>query len=206
VDKAGKKYRTEKILIRSGAEPRQTVSFDSVHYKRRTRIGRRGVVDRRKLQAQKTRRGESKENFFKSLFRKYTRKKPYLLSPTEQRSDLPVELDRLEAVGRTEERKNCQISAFVEDSYTRVRRDATICNFSHSGMYLESEHALQVGIGAMIHMSSYSSDASPPENLKKYFAQVVWVNKIAGKRTFNRYGIGVKFCTSLDEFTRLFWM
>jgi hypothetical protein len=187
-----------------GVERRQTDSSDSIHFERRTGDDRRSIADRRRLRVQSRTPDSAKRNFIRSIIGKYTGKQPAPSNRTARNFELLSEPNNFEFVKRASARRNCQAAVTIEEPYAHTRHDATIYNFSRSGMYLESEHTLQIGIGALIYINNYSSSAPPPENLKKYFTQVIWVKKISGVVVFNRYGIGVKFCEELEEFTRLF--
>ena len=93
---------------------------------------------------------------------------------------------------------------FIQDTEIRKVAAAKMFNYSKSGLYLETEKAPRIGKGAIIHMINYSVHASEPEDLRRYYTRVVWVNKLSGAVVFNRYGVGVKLCSSIEEFIRLF--
>jgi hypothetical protein len=199
-----RKYRKTKIERRTGIERRQTDSSGSIHFERRTEDDRRSIADRRKLRIQSRTPDSAKRRFLRAIIEKYTSKQPSPSNRTARNFELLSEPDNFEFVERASARRNCQVPVTIEEPYAHTRHDATIYNFSRSGMYLESEHIPQIGTGALIYINNYSTSAPPPENLKKYFTQVIWVKKISGMVVFNRYGIGVKFCEELEEFTRLF--
>jgi hypothetical protein len=199
-----RKYRKTKIERRSGVERRQTDLSDSIHFERRSGDDRRFIADRRMLRTQREMISTTKRNFLQSLIKKYTYKQISPPNRTARNIELLSEPDYFEFVERTSARRNCQVPVTIEELHAYTRHDATIYNFSRSGMYLESEHTPQIGTGALIYINNYSTSAPPPENLKKYFTQVIWMKKISGMVVFNRYGIGVKFCEDLEEFTRLF--
>ena len=199
-----RKYRKTKIERRTGVERRQTDSSDSIHFERRTGDDRRSIVDRRRFSTQSRIPDRPQRNFIRSIIGKYTGKQTSPPNRTTRNFELLSEPDNFEFVERACARRNCQVPVTIEETYAHTRHDGTIYNFSRSGMYLESEHTPQIGTGALIYINNYSSSAPPPENLKKYFTQVIWVKKISGMVVFNRYGIGVKFCEDLEEFTRLF--
>ena len=101
-------------------------------------------------------------------------------------------------------RVGCEVPVFIQDTEIRKVAAAKMFNYSKSGLYLETEKAPRIGKGAIIHMINYSVHASEPEDLRRYYTRVVWVNKLSGAVVFNRYGVGVKLCSSIEEFIRLF--
>jgi hypothetical protein len=105
---------------------------------------------------------------------------------------------------RAHERIDCEVPVLIEDTEIRNVTPGKMFNYSQGGLYLESEKAPRIGKGAIIHMTNYSAHASEPEDMRRYYARVVWVNKLSGAVVFNRYGVGVKLCPSIEEFIRLF--
>ena len=92
----------------------------------------------------------------------------------------------------------------IEDYDTHTVKHATMLNYSKTGMYIESELAPMVNSGIVIHMVDHSPGASEPEDLEKYFAQVKWRRKVSGMVVFTRYGIGVEYCSNIDDYLTLF--
>jgi hypothetical protein len=76
--------------------------------------------------------------------------------------------------------------------------------YSKSGVYLETDHAPRAGKGAIIHMLEHTAGASEPENIRRYFARVVWVSRLSDWLLTDRYGVGAEFCRDVDEFIQLF--
>jgi Tfp pilus assembly protein PilZ len=105
---------------------------------------------------------------------------------------------------RSYERVGCEVPVLIEDTEIRKVTPAKMFNYSKGGVYVESEKAPRIGKGVIIHMVNYSVDAVAPEDMRRYYARVVWVNKLSGAVIFNRYGVGVKLCPSIEEFIRLF--
>jgi hypothetical protein len=105
---------------------------------------------------------------------------------------------------RAAERTAHEAPLVFEDMEIHHRYDAALRNFSPHGLCLETEHAPRVGTAAVIHMTNYSPQAAAPEDLRKYYVQIVWVKKLSGMLVFNRYAVGAKRCANLDEFFALF--
>ena len=97
-----------------------------------------------------------------------------------------------------------QAPVLIEDYDTHTVKPATMLNYSKTGMYIESELAPMVNSGIVIQMVDHSPGASEPEDLEKYFAQVKWRRKVSGMVVFSRYGIGVEYCSNIDDYLTLF--
>lgn len=119
----------------------------------------------------------------------------------EQATD---EANRSEFIERAFERFYYRAPILFEDYETHTTSQGTLYNYSKGGIYLEADCCPLQGSGAQIHMVNYSPDVSEPENLSRYFTQVIWVKKHSTLVDPNRYGIGVKYCTNTEDLFRLF--
>ena len=53
-------------------------------------------------------------------------------------------------------------------------------------------------------MQNTASNATAPENIRKYYGQVRWHRKLSGMVVFVNYGVGIKLCSDLDDFIKTF--
>ena len=92
----------------------------------------------------------------------------------------------------------------ILDRDTHSFHPAIAHNYCRPGMYLESKHAPRVGSGLMIDVVNHSVESNGPDNVSRYYSQVVWLKKLSGNVVFLQYGMGVKHCNDLNEFLKLF--
>ena len=107
-------------------------------------------------------------------------------------------------IDRAHDRINIEAPIGIQDSDTYDIYSGTLFNHSPAGMYVETETAPRVHSGVVIHMRNYAADAAVPENIRKYYGQVRWCQKLSGMVVFVNYGIGIKLCSDLDEFIKTF--
>jgi hypothetical protein len=112
--------------------------------------------------------------------------------------------DATHLIDRAHDRINFKAKISIQDGDTFNVYPGTLLNHSQVGMYVETETAPRIHSGVVIHMQNYATDASAPENIRKYYGQVRWSRKLSGMVVFVNYGVGIKFCSNLDEFIKTF--
>jgi hypothetical protein len=106
---------------------------------------------------------------------------------------------------RDSERIKCELPIVFANHETGEIFKGSAFNYSQRGLYVEvDDYCPIVGKGALIYMTEYSPKAEGPNDLKKYYVQVKWTRQLSETEYPNQYGIGVKHCSGIDEFVRLF--
>lgn len=197
-------YRKSGAERRTGVDRRHPILTRHVGVERRKNGERRASSDRRGGVSSATLKAAAKPKFLNILFKnRFSRPKARQSKRRQASFDgQDVHLDA--HIPRAHERSTCEIPVKVLDRDTYEFVPATVYNFSKAGMYLESEYAPRLGSGLAIRMVNHSKEAAEPEDVAKYHSQVKWCHKIAGNVVFLRYGIGVRHCTDLEDFFRLF--
>ena len=107
-------------------------------------------------------------------------------------------------IDRAHDRIPFEAPISIQDGDTYDIFTGTLFNHSPGGMYLETETAPRIHSGVVVHMQNYAPDAVAPENIRKYYGQVRWCQKLSGMVVFVNYGVGIKLCSDLDEFIKTF--
>lgn len=107
-------------------------------------------------------------------------------------------------IPRAHPRSECRTIAVLESGDSRKRCPATIINYSSAGFYVETAAPPPETTGVILHIANYRSTAPRPENVPRYFCQVRWSRKLPEQAGKGRFALGLKICTNLNEFTRLF--
>jgi len=126
------------------------------------------------------------------------------------RDEKPAESVRDEAaegremIPRAHPRTDCRASALLESGDSRDKSAATVLNYSADGFYIETDISVAPASGVILHIANYRASAPRPENIPRYFCQVRWSRPVSGPNMNKRFAVGLKICSSLNEFTRLF--
>jgi hypothetical protein len=107
-------------------------------------------------------------------------------------------------IDRAHDRIPVEAPISIQDGDTYDIFPGMLFNHSQAGMYVETETAPRVHSGVVIHMQNYAPHAAAPENIRKYYGQVRWCQKLSGMVVFVNYGVGIKLCSDLDEFIKTF--
>lgn len=189
---------------RSGADRRGLLLTTYPMDERRCGIDRRTTFDRRLSRSifesvKMPKRVQLCAIFKKGLIFGQTKKRALKQAPTSNRKANPDH--RIE---RAYHRLPCQIPIKVLNCETHRFIQATARNYSDSGMYLESEYAPAIDSGIAIKMEKRSVVSAKPPHIPKYHSRVIWRKVISKSVDHFRYGIGVKHCSDLEEFLKLF--
>ena len=112
--------------------------------------------------------------------------------------------ETIQFTDRIHERVTVESPVMVQEGDSHTMFPGTLLNFSSAGMYIDSETAPRLQSGIIIHMQNYASEATKPEDIRKYYGQVRWSRKLTGMVVFVRYGIGIKLIDDINEFVKLF--
>ena len=112
--------------------------------------------------------------------------------------------ETMQLTDRIHERVAVESPVMVQEGDSHAMFPGTLLNFSSAGMYIESETIPRLRSGIIVHMQNYASDATTPEDIRKYYGQVRWCRKLTGMVVFVRYGIGIKLVDDINDFVKLF--
>jgi len=105
---------------------------------------------------------------------------------------------------RAHPRHECRTPVFLESGDSRKKSAATVFNYNSSGFYLETDALFHPTTGVILHMKNYQASAPSPENVPQYFCEVRWSRPLIRQDAEGRFAVGLKICSTLNEFTRLF--
>jgi hypothetical protein len=189
---------------RSGLDRRLSSHPLKNHFNRRNGGDRRSSRYGRLRSRGADQKPPSKYKSLKFLFSKLMRSAPIDEFDVNLNTHAEEPPKAVEYLDRSNERYAYEATVLFEDYEVHKVSPARMYDYSKGGMYLETEHAPRIGRGAIIHMVNYAADASEPEDIRRYYGRVMWLNKISGMVVFNRYGVGVELCKDIDEFIELF--
>jgi hypothetical protein len=112
--------------------------------------------------------------------------------------------DATHLIDRAHDRIDIKSPISIQDNDTFKVYPGTLYNHSQAGMYIETESAPRIHSGVVIKMQNYASNATAPEDIRKYYGQVRWCRKLSGMVVFVNYGVGIKLCCDLDDFIKTF--
>ncbi|HHP7233334.1 MAG TPA: hypothetical protein ACFCUC_01790 [Desulfobacterales bacterium] len=171
---------------------------------RRDGLDRRSGMDRRsRPSSENLETPKSKPSF---LLRRaiHTLRRRTPQHPKTPKSDQVPQSTKHALVPRAHPRTECRSAAILESGDSRQQWPAMVIDYSSYGFNVEITAPPPTAPGVILHIANYHAAAPRPENVPRYFCEVRWSRPLPGQDQTDRFAVGLKICSDLNEFTRLF--